>query len=653
MRSLPEIRFRLRQELVNAVLRWFPPRPRGLRPVPAAGLPDPGATLVHLRGTAFAAELERLAEAILAHRFPLLGIEVSLGRTIPWRRDPVRGLETPAHYFRWIPYLDCRRVGDHKLIWELNRHSHLVLLAQAYRLSERREFLDEIWEQIESWIEGNPFQRGINWTSTLEVGFRALSWIWVFHLAGDQMPARLRERFLTVLYRHGRHLENNLSRYFSRNTHLIGEAVALDALGRFFAGSPRAARWVRTGAETVRQELDYQVRADGAHFEHSSYYHLYALDFFLLHYLLSGRPAEYRPALARMAEYLDALLGPGRVLPWLGDDDGGRVFHPYGDRAEFGRATLATCALLLERNDWEFQPEDLCPQAAWWLGEETWGPVGPLRGGPRRSRLFAEAGLATLEAGPLQVIVDAGSFGGGRGGHSHSDTLSLVARYGTEELLVDAGTYTYVGEAAWRDWFRGSAAHNTVRVDRSNQAEAAGPFGWRHPPRVRVREWATSAEQDFLDAECRYGGIVHRRRVLLLKPSLVFILDDVTGPAQDTLLEQFWHAGQELTRFQEGVCQIGPHARLVLAASGGVTCGRGPEHGWRSRVFGLREENPFVCVSVRGGLPASLGAVLSLEEPPGVLRLRVEGEQRWLRYEGAAALEVRFGATGPPLVMKC
>jgi hypothetical protein len=652
VRSLREIRFRLRQELVNAARRWIPPRPRGLRAAPGAVLPAPGATLARLRGTAFAAEVERLAEEILAHRFRLLGLEVDLGEEIRWRRDPVRGLETPACYFRRIPYLDCGRAGDHKLIWELNRHQHLVVLAQAYRLSGRREFAEEIWRHVESWIKQNPFGRGINWASALEAGLRALSWIWVFHLAGEEMPAGLRGRFLTALYQHGCHLENNLSYYFSRNTHLVGEAVALHALGIFFRGWPRAAEWARTGAAVVRRELDYQVRADGAHFEHSSYYHLYALDFFLLHYLLSGRPAEYRPALARMAEYLEALLGPARRLPLLGDDDGGRVFHPYGEREEFGRATLATCARLFERKDWEGAPEDVYPQAAWWLGEEAWRPGGAGPRGPRRSRLFEEAGVAVLEAGPLQVIVDAGSFGGGRGGHSHSDTLSLVARCGAEELLVDAGTYTYVCEAHWRNWFRGSAAHNTVRVNRRDQAEAAGPFGWRHPPQVRVREWATSAERDFLDAECRYGGIVHRRRVLLWKPALVFVLDDVEGPEEETLVEQFWHPGEEITP-AAGAWRAGGQAWLALGGGGRVTWGRGGEHGWRSRVFGAREEAPFLCVSARGRPPVSLGAVLALEGPPGGAHLRAEGEERWLRWEGAAAVEIRFGARGAPEVMKC
>jgi len=654
VRILSELRFRLRQESANAALRWFPPSPHADAQALLRGLPDPSVTLERLRGTPFAREVERLAEGILAHRFPLLGGEVSTGPEIRWRRDPLRGLETSRRYFRFIPYLDRRRAGDHKIIWELNRHQHLVLLAQACRLTGRREFCDELQRQVESWLLQNPFHRGINWASALEVGLRALAWVWVFHLAGAQMGEAFRGRFLTALYRHGCHLEHNFSHYFSRNTHLIGEAVALHALGTLFPEWPRAAQWARQGAEVVHSELAYQVLNDGAHFERSSYYHVYALDFFLFNYLLSGRPIQMRPALERMGEYLEALLGPGRAIPLLGDDDGGRVFHPYGPCAEFGRATLATCALVLGRDDWPFETEDLYPQAVWWLGEEAWRAG---RGQPPRvgaSRLFADAGLAVMAAGPLQVIVDAGPFGAGRGGHSHSDTLSLVVRRGAEEILVDAGTCTYVAEPAWRDWFRGTAAHNTVRVNEAPQAEPRTPFGWHDPPAVRIRDWSATAGSDFLDAICSYRGFTHRRRVLLLRPALLVVLDDVEGTEQ-ALVEQFWHAGQEVTLPAARVCQIGPRARLVLAGGDTITCGRGGEHGWRSRVFGRREEAPFLCVSRRGRLPASLGAVLEMDPsgPPAELNLQVEGDARWLRYEGNPALELRFGDAGPPEVIKC
>ena len=49
-------------------------------------------------------------------------------------------------------------------------------------------------------------------------------------------------------------------------------------------------------------------------------------------------------------------------------------------------------------------------------------------------------------------------------------------------MLIDPGTYTYVADRRWRDWFRGSAAHNTLRIDGLDQASPAGPFRWDGRP---------------------------------------------------------------------------------------------------------------------------------------------------------------------------
>src|SRR5262249_10879971 len=102
--------------------------------VPLLVLPDPEGVAAQLRGTSFAGEIERLGGDILEHRFPLLGIVIETGPKIDWRRDYVNGISSDAAYFRRIPYLNFDRVGDHKVIWELNRHQHLVLLAQAFLL---------------------------------------------------------------------------------------------------------------------------------------------------------------------------------------------------------------------------------------------------------------------------------------------------------------------------------------------------------------------------------------------------------------------------------------------------------------------------------------------------------------------------------------
>lgn len=112
--------------------------------------------------------------------------------------------------FSAYPLLGFSRVGDHKVIWELNRHQHLILLGQAYTLTGVTDYASEISRQLESWIEANPFQEGINWTGALEVAIRTLSWICVLHLAGDQLGDALRARIGTELYRHGLYVADNL-----------------------------------------------------------------------------------------------------------------------------------------------------------------------------------------------------------------------------------------------------------------------------------------------------------------------------------------------------------------------------------------------------------------------------------------------------------
>jgi hypothetical protein len=555
---------------------------------PRLPLPDAGECARALRGSAWAQEVKRLAEGIRAHRFAIFGHCIETGPEIHWRRDYLGGIETGLPYFRHVPFTDTARAGDHKIVWELNRHQHLVVLAQAYLLTGDRGNLEEIWAQLESWIAANPFHRGTNWASALEVAFRALSWLWIDHLVGRHMPLPLRARWLHMLYLHGCHLAHNFSFYFSPNNHLLGEALALHALGLYFSG-----QWQRTGARIMREQLDRQIHPDGSSFEQSTYYQVYVLDMFLLHAVLARPDPEYLAKVERMADYLHAVTGPSRLQPFLGDDDGGRLFHPYGPREHFPHASIATAAAFFGRTDWAYDPEDFHPQAVWWLGPDVLGrPPGE---GKWESRLFPDAGLATMICGGTQAIVDAGPFGGLRAGHSHSDTLGIVLRAADREILIDPGAYTYTRDAQQRDWFRGTEAHSTVRIDGRNQAVTNGPFGWADRPTVSVLNWQTSAASDVLEAECRYAGFTHRRRVEFRKPDLFLITDDISGPPGPHEVEQLWHLGS-----------LDMQSKFVLPDDAELT------ESWRSTMFDEKRPAPMLRVRRRSELPLRLEARIEL-----------------------------------------
>ena len=160
-------------------------------------------------------------------------------------------------------------------------------------------------------------------------------------------------------------------------------------------------------------------------------------------------------------------------------------------------------------------------------------PAGPA------SRAFQEGGYAIMrnqwDDDANQMIVDIGPLGcPGSSGHGHADLLSVQCAIFGEPCLVDGGNFCYTPDSEWRDFFRSTASHSTLVIDGRTQSEPAGPFAWRERPRVRLREWHSSPELDFLDAEhdafSRRGDpLVHRRRILFVKPRYWIIVDDLVG----------------------------------------------------------------------------------------------------------------------------
>jgi uncharacterized heparinase superfamily protein len=137
-----------------------------------------------------------------------------------------------------------------------------------------------------------------------------------------------------------------------------------------------------------------------------------------------------------------------------------------------------------------------------------------------------DAHRVVFDLGPLGCPVSAG--------HGHADLLSVQCSAFGEAFLVDAGTYTYTFEPAWRDYFRSTHAHSTLTVDGKGQADSAGPFAWASHPRARLVRWESTPAFDLAEAEHdAYAApgvpLRHRRLVLFRKPDRVVIVDDLFG----------------------------------------------------------------------------------------------------------------------------
>ena len=489
------------------------------------------------------------AERIVAGRYDLLGYRsVRVASPPDWHRDPVHDRAAPAVFWDAVPYLDPA-CGDHKITWELNRHQHFLALGRAYALTGDHRFYVEFVEQLTDWIGRNPPLVGTNWGSMLELAFRCLSWTWALHLFArgasrrDEYPWTV--DLLLALDRQLSHIEENLSRYFSPNTHLTGEALSLYVAGRALPELDASSHRARLGRAILLEEATRQILPDGGHAERSTHYHRYSTDFYLFALNVgqsSGDPAAaaFRDPALRQARFLRAISDDGGRIPLLGDDDGGQLFPICGRQPADCRDTLATAAVLLNEPSLAVGP----------LPEETFWQCG---GNPDLERFVPGAGTfpsAAFSASGYcisrnsrgdHLVFDCGAHGYLNGGHAHADALSVVLTVSGRPLLVDPGTATYTMDPEVRDRFRSSAMHNTVLIDGRSQSEPSGPFQWRSRTDARCTRWESTAERDVAAGE--HGAFTpfrHAREVTSIHGQGWIIVDHIDGAGRVSAAA-LWH----------------------------------------------------------------------------------------------------------------
>jgi hypothetical protein len=509
------------------------------------------------------ADARARADRVCTGEYDLLGYERLRfgGQTgVPdWHLDPVSGRRAPVAFWADVPYLHAT-CGDHKVIWELNRHQHWIGLGRAWWLTGDRQYRTRAIDEAESWLAANPPLRGVNWASALELGLRSISWAWAIELfAADDTPGETPwlVGLLLGLDTQLRHLERNLSWYFSPNTHLLGEALALYVCGRAWPELEGAPRWARLGGDTLIGEGNRQVLPDGVHVERSPHYHRYALEFYLLALSMARltRDASRETALAALADKTATALrhltdGGGR-FPLIGDDDGGELFPLSDHSPDDVRPALAWAAILLDRPELAIGP---MPEAALWLTAafEPRSPAAAHAPVPCGSVALTSSGYHVSRRNDALLVFDAGPHGFMNGGHAHADALAVTMSLGPHRLLIDPGTGTYTVDPALRDRLRSSPSHNTVTIDRRSQAVPAGPFHWVRAADARIVRAVIGATFDLFHALTdAYLPLVHERLVFATGERSWIIADRVTGRGRHEAAVH-WHIDPAWTVYPAG-----------------------------------------------------------------------------------------------------
>jgi hypothetical protein len=585
------------------------------------------------------------ADALCRHEFALFGTVVRFGEIVPWQADPVSGKPWPVDFHTRVRIFDGNSGhGDVKYVWELNRHQFLPILGKAYRLTNDEKYASAGLALIDSWIDANPCNVGINWTSALEVAVRSLSWCWacaLFEGSPSFTPA-LRRRILGSLSQHGRYIERHLSFYFSPYNHLIGEATALFVIGSLVPSLRRAAHWRDRGWAILEAEMPKQYHEDGGTVEQATGYHHFTLGFHLHAILVRRRTGGESGGrmwsdMEKAIEFSMHMMRPDGSMPMIGDADEGRAIAlAQPDLWDF-RIFLAMGAALFGRGDFKELGGGLPPEALWLVGttglaaHEAIGGCVP----GTTSKDLSKTGYYVMRSGwdrqAHYLGFDCGELAAGvstydtpSAAHGHADTLSIEVSAFGEPLLVDPGFWTYNGDLEWHRYFRETDAHNTVVVDGRSQAEFRGRLKWSHAPRAQAHDWITLGALDY--AEGSHSGyqrlpspVTHRRIIVFLKPYYWVVRDELIGTGEHALERLFHFATAEVRRDKASRAVLTrlanrPNLAVVPVERGGelelTRGGSSPSSGWLATGYEQKTQAAVARYRTTSSLPSALHTLL-------------------------------------------
>ncbi|HYL98910.1 MAG TPA: heparinase II/III family protein, partial [Blastocatellia bacterium] len=402
----------------------------------APGLANPSATALCLKrhNRESAEEILREASGILHHAVPVFGRTVQLDQDINWHADPTSGVSWPFLHYTRVPI----RMGggaDVRVVWELNRLSHLVTLGQAYSITRDERYTEEFIKQLSSWYIRNPPRFGVNWIGAMEPAIRSGNLLAALELFRDSplLEGDPIEIILKLLLSHGRFVRANLefSHYVTSN-HYLSDLIGLFTLGALLPEFPESKQWLSFGISELIREMNRQILPDGVDYEGSTAYHRFALEIYLCFFVLSRQldielSPEHQEKLESMFDFVRHYLNTGGLAPTIGDSDDGRLLR-FKSRSPMDHSYLMSIAAVYFTDGAFKRSQALDPEAIWWFGPEG---AKTFEGLPARlkepvSKAYTDSQIVIQRSGALYLIADCGDHGAaGHGSHAHSDALSF------------------------------------------------------------------------------------------------------------------------------------------------------------------------------------------------------------------------------------
>jgi len=515
--------------------------------------------------------------------------------------------------------------NDPEWVYAFNRMAFWVCLGKAYALTRDEKYAQAFVKQLRHWVNTVRQTDEKAWRS-IEVGLRLDYWLKAvrYFASSPALTDEVVDLFCKSIEEHAEFLMGVWNPY-----NLISNWGVLANHGLFMAGvmlpkSERADAYVAEAARRLSLEMQMQVYRDGTHWEQSPMYHNEVLMCYLDVLTLAKRnhiplPENIERQARDMCHFGLYSAKPDHHEISMGDSDN----VDQRDLLTRGAALFSDGVLKSRAYD---KPDF---DSMWDMGEigiETYQNLAASLP-PETDKAFPDSNNYYFRNSWAESATflhfHCGTLGAG---HGHSDKLHIDLFSQGEDILVDAGRYTYVfGEDRIR--YKETRAHNVLMADEKDFYICKDSW--------ECSDLTRGVNQKFFSNN-RYGyaegghlayydaGIFVNRRVIYLKPDIIILADELYAKGSHSY-HQFFHFGSAGALTGGGNRYTYKSDRVtaeMLLLTEGIASAIGKST--ISRHYNQEEPSSKITTTFHGKGFVGAFTVLALSDPGAERKLRVE-----------------------------
>jgi hypothetical protein len=524
---------------------------------------------------------------------------LEIGTDYDWLTNPETGYRyDPGKHWTKVEDLS-RENGDIKYVWEKSRFSYILsLIRYDYHFEE--DLSEDVFAEIDSWMDANPINQGPNYKCSQEISLRVLNWTMAlyYYSRSEALTEDRFQRILYFIYGQLHHVYQNIhfSRISVRNNHAITETAMLYLSGLLFPFFKETTTWSKKGKAWLEEELAYQIYEDGTHLQFSANYHRVVIQVVSWAFYLarlhgdSFSPTANQRAKASLEFLYQCQNEEDGYLPNFGSNDGALFF-------KLNHCAYRDYRPQLNALYYYFAGQHLYENGPW-REDVNWFTNGqaPVRTDPDFS--LEKQGICEFPKGGYYFIRDAANFSFIRCGKykdrpAQADNLHLDIWVEGKNILRDAGTYKYNTDPKWIRYFNGTSAHNTVMLDGFDQMLKGPRFIWLYWTQAKAGYLRQTADAWVFEGTIEaFGqvapGITHHRKIINYKEKAQWDVEDVVNHATGHPIHQYWNISPEFEAMG-----------FKIEATDGQGNELAVQHqeGWYSGLYGVKEKTKALVIS--------------------------------------------------------